>query len=177
MGFKPAKLGKPNITLGNMKNKEIKSAINRLVRIADRGEIARLRCYQTFTLRTKAYPVLGDIGFLGVHWLSEVASMWAVNQNHKYETGNLGAVLRKTSMSHPTIRAQFENILASDRLGAIGWIGGIMSMVDGIDYVELATDLLFWGDDTKLKWAKSFWTKPQDDQEPSTATKEDPIHE
>lgn len=140
----------------------------------DRGMMANLRCVLVDNKKHRAWPVLNRLGVaINDDIAAYVAGLFAI---HPEETsnGNFGSTCKAIEQSRgdkrsddnkltPTER-RFQHLLTAEEGGELQ--SRVLRMVlmakaQGvpIDYVKLKTDLKFWSDRTKTKWAVAFWTQ------------------
>jgi CRISPR system Cascade subunit CasB len=139
----------------------------------DRGMMANLRCALVESKKHRAWPVLHR---LGIKITNDVATIVAaLYATHQEETpnGNFGATCRSIQKCRneksgddnkltPT-EQRFLHLLAAefgDELYSRVTRMVLMAKSQNVpvNYEQLETDLKFWSDRTKTKWAASFWT-------------------
>ena len=91
-----------------------------------------------------------------------VAALWAgAADSRAPDWVNLGDTLRRLSSEHNSFDGRFRRLLTCDRDEIAPRVGPVVRAAQAqgvpVSYVRLLTDLLCWGDDVKLRWAKSFW--------------------
>ena len=138
----------------------------------DRGMMANLRCVLVENKRHRAWPALSR---LGVPIDNDVqAFVVGLFASHPEEThkGNFGTTCKaielrrgeKTSDDNkltPTER-RFQHLLAAEEGDELNkrilrMILMARSQEVPVNYGQLESDLRFWNDDKKTKWAAAFW--------------------
>ena len=131
----------------------------------DRGALANLRGSISETRRANAWPLLA--GFkgadaIGNHAYETVAALWAGDaDSHASDSMNLGATLAKLKSEHNSFELRFKRLLTCDRAEIPDRVATVVHAAQAkgmaVSYARLLSDLLCWGDDVKVSWAKSFW--------------------
>ena len=145
---------------------------------ADRGALAQLRCGLRPAQQSRAWALLARFGGVprgdGDHRAASVltvAGLWAA-QPESRAPGNFGATCRElasgderaklsaTGETGPMAR-HFQRLLAAERHEICERVIGVglraVAQGVGIHPVLLYTDLAFWGDRVRERWARSFW--------------------
>jgi len=141
-------------------------------RADDRGLMASLRCVLVEGKKHRAWPALNRIG-IGVRNDVDalVAGLFATHPEETY-TGNFGATCKAIETIRgenrgdkltPTER-RFQYLLAAEkgdelyqrvtRMVLLAKSQGVR-----INFEQLAIDLRFWGDHTKIEWAAAYWAE------------------
>jgi len=140
----------------------------------NRGMMANLRCVLVDNKKHRAWPVLNRLGVeIDNDVLAYVTGLFAVHPEST-SAGNFGTTCKSIEQRRgdkrsddnkltPTER-RFQHLLSAD--GRKERHERVMRMVlmaksQGVpvNYEQLETDLKFWNDCTKTKWAASFWTQ------------------
>jgi CRISPR system Cascade subunit CasB len=128
---------------------------------ADRGAMANLRCALTDARRCRAWPLLGEIGGIGDTTVETVAGLYAT---HPEETdrGNLGSLYRTLSGENNTFEGRFKRLLTcATREEACAHLRPLVTAAKAkgfkVNYHQLIVDLLFWSENVRVGWARSFW--------------------
>lgn len=137
----------------------------------DRGMMADLRCVLVESKRHRAWPALSRLGVpIDDKVLPFVAGLFAT---HPVETseGNFGNTCKKIQQSRDQIPAdekltpterRFQHLLAAERDEIQDRVRRMVLMAKShdvpVNYEQLATDLKFWSEQVKTKWASAFWT-------------------
>ena len=145
----------------------------------DRGMMANLRCVLVKNKRHRAWPSLHRLG-VAIDELSALPFIAGLYATHPEETGkcNFGKTCKviqsKRDGSHgedgkltPTER-RFQHLLVADRNELPGRVLRMVLMAKAqgvpVNYEQLATDIRYWDDGVKNKWASAFWA--QENEEP-----------
>jgi CRISPR system Cascade subunit CasB len=137
----------------------------------DRGMMADLRCILVDNKRHRAWPALSRLRIrIDDPILPFVAGLFA---SHPVETdtGNFGWTCKEIERKRnekpsdegkltPTER-RFQHLLASEKDEVQDRIQRMVLMAKSqgvpVNYEQLASDLRYWNDGTKTKWASSYW--------------------
>ncbi|MCU0848441.1 MAG: type I-E CRISPR-associated protein Cse2/CasB [Spirochaetes bacterium] len=142
----------------------------------DRGLMADLRCALVESKRFRAYPHLGYFGGIGDEHEARVKQTVAgLFASHPEPTlkGNIGSLcfqlcsdderneLRKVDSKPGTMAKRLQYLIASNRDEICERVKRIVlrAKAEGlpVNYVLLESDLIYWGDNVKTRWATSFW--------------------
>jgi CRISPR type I-E-associated protein CasB/Cse2 len=142
----------------------------------DRGAMAELRRALNPAQRHRAWPLLARVGGIGNPRIEAVAGLFAYHPDETTE-GNLGTTCRLLLRGEKdTFDARFRRILSCDREEICERLRPIIfaakSRGIGVNYEELLTDLCYWGDSVKARWAKEYWDVPRAENPAGTATAE-----
>ncbi len=138
----------------------------------DRGAMADLRRALTPAQRHRAWPLLARVGGIDESRYEAIAGLFAY---HPLETnsGNLGTTCRILSGDHNTFEGRFRRLLGCDRNDICKHIRPVVLAAKAkglpVNYGQLFTDLFYWSDAVKARWAAEFWGKPAEDGLPATA--------
>ena len=127
----------------------------------DRGARAKLRGALSPARRHLVWPLLG-------HYLNEsylrtfevVAALWAEADGGKSGV-DLGTAMRRLAGDYSTFEGRFKRLLTcekdelSDRVAPI--VRALNTKGIALDYALLLSDMLWWGDSVKVRWAQGFW--------------------
>jgi CRISPR system Cascade subunit CasB len=126
----------------------------------DRGALAELRRALNPVQRHRAWPLLARFGGIDDRRYETVAGLFAYHPSET-SSGNLGITCRLLSSEHNTFDGRFRRLLACDRDGICEHIRPIVlaARAKGIsvNYEQLFTDLTYWSDAVKARWAAEFW--------------------
>ena len=141
----------------------------------NRGALADLRCALVESRKHRAWPLLAPFGGIGEeHPAQVVQTIAAMFAHHSLTTGtgNLGDTCR--SLMSEDERAEylqerkigpmtrrFQNLLAASSDEVCGRTARLVlfakAKVVPVNYGQLQSDLLYWSDSVRVRWAKSFW--------------------
>lgn len=150
----------------------------------DRGALAQLRCGLRRAQQSRAWPLLarfggvphGDTDHKAAVVLT-VAGLWAADPEGRAQgdfgmtcramaSGEERAKLSTTGETGPMGR-HFQRLLAAERHEICEHVTGVglraVAQGVGIHPVLLYTDLAFWGDRVRERWARSFWAGAEED--------------
>ena len=128
----------------------------------DRGALANLRAALSEARRHRAWPLLGSFpGAIGDEKYELVAALWAADPANAASDRNLGATLHALAAEHNSFEARFKRVLTADREEAPRLVAPLVRAALAkevpVHYARLLSDLICWGDDVKVEWAKAFW--------------------
>jgi CRISPR system Cascade subunit CasB len=133
----------------------------------DRGAMANLRCALNPSRHTRAWPLLGHVGGIGWPIYETVAGLFAYHPDETH-AGNLGTTCRHLASENNSFDVRFRRLLSCDRDEIVERIRpvGLAAKAKGIpiNYEELFTDLWYWSDRVKARWAREFWGAPVSDE-------------
>jgi CRISPR system Cascade subunit CasB len=138
----------------------------------DRGMMANLQCILVENKRHRAWPALSRLGVpIKARYSSFIAGLYAM---HPAETsnGNFGntckAIEQRRNESQSTdskltaTERRFQHVLAAEREEVCDRVLRMARMAKALDvpinYEQLETDLIRWGDKVKTDWASAFWS-------------------
>lgn len=130
---------------------------------SDRGALANLRAALSPARRDRAWPLLGGYASaIGDARFEIVAALWAGSPGLcAPDSENLGDTLSRLSSDHKSFDMRFQRLLTCDRDEVAVRVAAVVRAAQAqgipVSYVRLLSDLLYWGDDVKLRWARSFW--------------------
>lgn len=147
----------------------------------DRGMMVNLRCILVKNKRHRAWPALHRLGVAIDDEFSALPFIAGLYATHPEETGkgNFGKTCKviqsKRDGSHgddgkltPTER-RFQHLLAADRNELPGRVLRMVLMAKAssvpVNYEQLATDIRYWDDGVKNKWASAFWAQEHEEPE------------
>ena len=163
---------------------QVETTAQRLVQLLlkrrdDRGFTADLRGGLNPDTEHKAWPHVAD-------WCDltkdrdrticvTVMGGFAFHPEHA-STGNLGVTLRRIALGQrgddglPSFEARFRRILACDTVAEVTSqarhvIRAAAAKGVAVNYEALFTDLTYWGDQVKLRWARGYWSGADDENE------------
>ena len=141
----------------------------------DRGAFADLRCALTESRKHRAWPLLAPFGGIGEGHAARVVQTIAGLFAHYpliMNNGNLGDTCRGLMSDDewseylgerkagPMTR-RFQYLLAADRDEVCGRVARIVLYAKSkdvpVNFKQLHTDLFYWSDVVRVRWAKSFW--------------------
>ena len=128
----------------------------------DRGAKAHLRGALSPTRRPNAWSLLaGFPNAIGSPAFETVAALWASDANPSAGAGNLGDVLAVLAEGHQSFEGRFKRLLTCDRDEIAAHIAPLVRAAQAqglhVNYTQLLSDLLCWGDDVRVRWARAFW--------------------
>ncbi len=132
----------------------------------DRGAMADLRRTLAPAQRHRAWPLLARFGGIDEARFETVAGLFA---HHPRETtaGNLGTTCRQLSGEHNTFEGRFRRLLSCDRDNICEHIRPVVFAAAAkgmhVNYEQLFTDLWYWSDAVKARWATEFWGAPAEE--------------
>ena len=139
----------------------------------DRGALANLRGGLSEARRPNAWPLLG--GFKGADAIGDtayetVAALWAATERSERDDGCLGHSCRELAgkydaksgtFEHDSFQSRFKRLLTCNRdeipLRVIPVVRAAQAKGAGVNYAQLLSDLLHWGDSVRTEWARAFW--------------------
>lgn len=136
----------------------------------DRGAMADLRRALNAAQRHRAWPLLARFGGIDEPRFETVAGLFA---HHPEETtaGNLGTTCRQLSGEHNSFEGRFRRLLSCDRDDICQHVRPVVfaAAAKGIrvNYEQLFTDLWYWSDAVKVRWATEFWGATHEEDIPA----------
>ncbi len=133
----------------------------------DHGALAKLRGAISEARRPGAWPLLGKSA-IGERRFEIVAALWAIAPELNCSAGNLGDTLAILAKEHKSFDGRFQRLLTCDYSEIVERIAPVVRAAQAkggrVNYTQLLSDLLWWGDKVQVAWAKSFWgaTEPDD---------------
>lgn len=135
----------------------------------DRGVMADLRCALIENKRFRAYPHLGRFGGIDSKDSLIVQTIAGLFASHSEITqkGNIGDLCRKLCRKEEDFEKgpmakRLQYLLSSNRDEICDRVKRLVlrAKSEGIpvNYAQLESDLIYWGDKVKTKWAAAFWT-------------------
>ena len=83
-------------------------------------------------------------------------------------TGCLGDTLARLKTDNNSFEGRFKRLLTCDRDEIAVRVAPIVRAAQAkgmsVNYTQLLSDLLWWGDIVKVEWAKAFWGAPADEE-------------
>ncbi len=128
----------------------------------DRGSLANLRGALSDSRRPNAWPLLGGFpGAIGSPPFEAIAALWAGGVELSASGGNLGDTLASLMKDHHSFEGRFKRLLSCDRDEIAAHVATVVHAAQAkglhVNYTQLLSDLLCWGDDVRVRWAKAFW--------------------
>jgi hypothetical protein len=128
----------------------------------DRGAMADLRCAWSQTKRSRAWPLLGRAGLIGDRVGETVAGAFGYHPSLADE-GNFGTACKKLLQEHAGAEQRFARLLDADRDNLCDLVRPLIlamrSVEVALNYRQLYIDLKFWGERTRVAWAREFWIR------------------
>lgn len=128
---------------------------------ADRGAMADLRCAWSETRRSRAWPWLGRAGLIGDLVAETVAGAFGYHPE-ECRKGNFGTACRQMAREHAGAAHRFARLLRASRLEVCLMIRPLIlalrSTGTPVNHERLASDLWYWSDAVRERWAREFWT-------------------
>ena len=166
--------------------------------VGDRGVMADLRHGLSRATEYRAWPHIAPWwGRDNEHerriWLTTAAG-FAIHQR-TVASGNMGTVLRSLATGGgrgeeglKTFDARFRRLLACAKAAEVcDHLAGVLRAAERngvpVNFAQLFTDLRYWGDRVKVRWATEYWgapiegAAPDSDEEEDTAEAEAEIEE
>lgn len=135
----------------------------------DRCALANLRGALSEARRPNAWPLLGAFkDAIGDRRFEVVAALWAMAPELACSAGNLGDTLAQLKGEHNSFEGRFKRLLTCDFNEIPERVVPVVRSAHAkgmhVNYIQLLSDLLWWGDHVQVAWAKSFWgaTEPND---------------
>jgi len=141
----------------------------------NRGALADLRCALVESRRHRAWPLIASFGGIGDDYSAQVVqTISGLFAHHSLTTdmGNLGDTCRALMSEDeraeylqerkvgPMTR-RFQHVLAASRDEVCGRASRLVLFAKSkevrVNYDQLYSDLLYWSDAVRVRWAKSFW--------------------
>ena len=127
----------------------------------DRGAMANLRCALVPAKRHRAWPLLARIGGIDDPVVEVIAGCFA-HHPEEIRQGNLGETCRLLAGAHTSFDARFRRLLACDRSELCKRIRPVILAARSkgipVNYEELLSDPIYWGDRVRVRWAQSYWS-------------------
>jgi CRISPR type I-E-associated protein CasB/Cse2 len=135
----------------------------------DRGALANLKGGLSDARKPNAWPLLaGFKGAIGDPAYETVAALWACAPSLECATGCLGDTLARLKTDNNSFEGRFKRLLTCDRDEIAVRVAPIVRAAQAkgmaVNYTQLLSDLLWWGDIVKVEWAKAFWGAPADEE-------------
>jgi CRISPR system Cascade subunit CasB len=129
----------------------------------DRGAMADLRCALNPAKLPRAWPLLAHVGGIGNPRVETIAGLFAYHPE-EVNAGNLGATCRRLAAQNNSFDARFRRLLCCDRDELCERLRPVILAAKAkgipVNYEELFTDLHYWGDKVKARWAREYWGAP-----------------
>lgn len=136
---------------------------------ADRGAMAELRCAWSEVRRSRAWPWLGRVGLIGDVVAETVAGAFGYHPEESRED-NFGTACRRLAGRQTGAEQRFAALLRSNRAEAClrirPLILALRSAGIALNHEQLASDLWYWGDAVRRRWAQEFWVGASEQAEP-----------
>ncbi len=134
----------------------------------DRGALANLRGALSEARRPNAWPILGAFkDAIGDRRYEVVAALWAMAPELACSAGNLGDTLAQLKGEHNSFEGRLKRLLSCDFNEIPERIVPVVRAAHAkgmhVNYTQLLSDLLWWGDHVQVAWAKSFWGAAEPD--------------
>lgn len=157
----------------------------------DRGALANLRGALSDARKPNAWPLLA--GFptaIGKAAYETVAALWAITDRHERADGSFADTCRDLAgkydakngkFEHDSFQSRFKRLLTCDHDEIAERVAPVIRAAQTkglrVNYIQLLSDLLLWGDEVKVRWAKAFWGAAEPDAalDPSLLDAEEPI--
>ncbi|MBW7907314.1 MAG: type I-E CRISPR-associated protein Cse2/CasB [Kiritimatiellae bacterium] len=132
----------------------------------DRGALAHLRGGLSDNLRPRTWPLLG--GFSGKSIIGDrrfeiVAALWAYSPELDVDEVNLGETIRAMTGKggEGSMDIRFRRLLSCSHEEITERVVPLVRMAQAKDvrigYARLLSDLLWWGENVRIAWARSYW--------------------
>src|ERR1039457_2141532 len=120
----------------------------------DRGAMADLRCALNSTKLPRAWPLLARVGGID----------------------NLGTTCRRLAAENNSFDGRLRRLLSCDREEICERLRPVVLAAKAkgipINYEELYTDLCYWGNNVKARWAREYWGVPEGEETTALALSE-----
>ena len=134
----------------------------------DRGVMADLRCALIPAKRFRAYPYLARFGGIDSPNARVIQTIAGLYAHHPVtaSTGNIGLLCsrmcsKEEDRTTGAMAKRFQYLLAASREEICERIIRIILRAKAerlaVNYQQLYTDLLYWNDRVKTRWAAAFW--------------------
>jgi CRISPR system Cascade subunit CasB len=128
----------------------------------DRGALANLRGALSDARRPNAWPLLaGFNGAIGNAAFETAAALWAYDPELNTATGNLGKTASTLGGENNSFEGRFKRLLSCDKDEIAERVVPIVRAAQAkgvsVNYTQLLSDLLWWNEQVRIEWAKSFW--------------------
>ncbi|MCX6992067.1 MAG: type I-E CRISPR-associated protein Cse2/CasB [Kiritimatiellaeota bacterium] len=147
----------------------------------DRGALANLRGALSDARKPNAWPLLAGFPVaIGNSAYEIVAALWACDPDLDCTSGCLSDTLAKLNGEHHSFEGRFKRLLTCDHDEIAERVAPVIRTAQTkglrINYTQLLSDLLWWGDEVKVRWAKAFWgvAEPDDTLNPDLLDAKDP---
>lgn len=143
----------------------------------DRGMMANLRCLLVKNKVHKGWPALNRVGVkIENQEQGFISGLFALHPKVTGK-GNLGETCKAIELARgdnrgedsrltPTER-RFQHLLSAEKKELMDRVLRIILLAKAhgipINYEQLESDIRYWGDRVKIKWASSFWSQPDID--------------
>jgi CRISPR system Cascade subunit CasB len=126
----------------------------------DRGAMADLRCALNPARRARAWPLLARVGGIDRPICEAVAGLFAYHPDETHD-GNLGTTCRRLAGENNSFDGRFRRLLSCDRDEISERLRPVILAAKAkgipVNYEELFTDLWYWSDTAKARWAREYW--------------------
>jgi hypothetical protein len=124
--------------------------------------MANLRGGLSETRRPTAWPLLaGFPDAIGSPPFETVAGLWADGADLSTDGGNLGDTMAALMKTNNSFEGRFKRFLTCDREEIAAHVAPAVHAAQAkglrVNYTQLLSDLIYWDDDVKVRWARSFW--------------------
>jgi CRISPR type I-E-associated protein CasB/Cse2 len=127
---------------------------------SDRGAMADLRRALNAAQRHRAWPLLARVGGIGDARVEAVAGFYAYHPDETRQ-GTLGTTCRRLAAENSSFEARFHRLLACDRDEICERVRPVILAARAkgfpVNYERLFTDLYYWGEKVKARWAQEYW--------------------
>lgn len=131
----------------------------------NRGAMADLRCALNPTKLPRAWPLLARVGGIGNPHIEIVSGLFAYHPDESH-TGNLGTTCLRLKGQNESFDARFRRLLSCDRNDICERLRPVIFTAKAkgipVNYEELFSDLCYWGDHVKARWAREYWGTPEE---------------
>jgi len=137
----------------------------------DRGAMADLRCALNPARRARAWPLLARVGGIDRPIYETVAGLFAHHPEETH-TGNIGTTCCRLAAKYSSFDGRFRRLLSCDREETAERLRPVILAAKAkgipVNYEELFSDLWYWGDKVKARWAREYWAAPAEAETAAT---------
>jgi len=143
----------------------------------DRGAMADLRCALSPAKLPRAWPLLARVGGIGDPRIEAVAGLFAYHPDETH-AGNMGTTCRRLTARNKSFDGRFRRLLSCDRDEICERLRPVILAAArnkeriAVNYEELFSDLCYWGDKVKARWAREYWGAPEGEGSAAVAAPE-----
>jgi len=133
----------------------------------DRGAMADLRCALSPGKLPRAWPLLARVGGIGKPRVETIAGLFAYHPKDTH-TGNLGTTCLLLKGQNKSFDARFHRLLACHRDEICERLRPVILAARArgiaVNYEQLFTDLSYWSNKVRERWAQEYWGAPASEE-------------